>query len=489
MEIQKSARAVLGVIVLALGCGAIAGPSVATGPAFTVRVDPRVELCAVICRLAGLPEFRNVGIEDYDRAVQAHFGGFTNHPSVEVVRKLHRSRRIGYNAPVGLALAADPKTFTPRVKLNPLPRWLDSRWTSASAREFLAALGKFAEDTQATQFFAGQTAMWRAAESNLKDGIGARLDLDWFERQFGVTTNTHFTIVPGLLNGPQNYGCEVQLADGTIELIAVVATPKSVSGAPISYPIEPMMRLVVHEFSHSFVNPWVDANAKHLDRAARKLFDPVEPAMRKQAYGTARIMIYESIVRANTIRYFLDHGEVASARACVDSDCAGSFYWTEELASVLCEAPQSTPRFPGTADAVFKFFEAWGNAAEQRLAAVKSRREAAERERLARGPQIVKAIPADGDQQVDAGLSMLELHFDRPMDGGMSVFGDPPEISGKPAWNDEKKVLKIPVKLRAGQSYQMWLNKSEETRGGFRSAAGEPLAFRPWRFTVKSGAP
>jgi hypothetical protein len=447
-----------------------------------------VELCAVICRLAGLPEFQPEGIEAYDRAVGGHFGAFTNHPSVEVVRKLHRSRHIGYNAPVGLALAAGP-TFAPRVELDPFPQWLDKRWSPDSAREFLAALGKFSDDTKAGQFFARQAARWRDAEKNLEAGIRARLDLGWYARQFGVTTNASFVIVPGLLNGPQNYGCEVQLPNGETEIVAVVGTPKVKADAPLQYPIEQTMLLIVHEFSHSFVNPWVDANVSNLDSAAKKLFAAVEPAMKRQAYGTPRILLYESVVRANTIRYFLDHNEAASARSCVDTDCAGSFFWTGELAAVIGAAPQAAPRFPGAAAAVFKFFEEWGGAVDTKIAAVKSLREAAERERLARGPQILKAIPADGDTQVEATLSTLELHFDRPMNGAMSIFGESPEVTGKPAWNEDKSILRIPVKFTAGRTYQMRLNKSEETSGGFRSATGELLVPRSWRFTVKSTTP
>jgi len=487
MRIRQVARSFFAIVILAAGWPGIAAESPA--PSFGVNVDPRVELCAVICRLAGLAEFQNDGVETYDRAVRAHFGSFTNHPSVEVIRKLHRSRGIGYNAPIGLALAADPQTFAPRVKLNPLPSWLDARWSSSSAREFLAALKQFAEDTKATGFFASQAEVWRAAEKNLEAGVRPRLDLGWYAQQFGLTTNTHFKIVPGLLNGPQNYGCEVRLADGTTEILAVVGTPRVKAGNQLYYTVEQMMLLIVHEFAHSFVNPWVDANAKHLDGAAKKLFKPVESAMRKQAYGSPRTVLYESVVRANTIRYFLDHNEPRSAQSCVDTDVASSFFWTEDLAAVLGVTAQTKPRFPGAADAVFKFFDEWGDAAAAKIAAAKSRHEAAEHERLSHGPQILKAIPADGDTQVDPDLGTLELYFDRPMDGSMSVYGDAPEVTGKPAWDQSKTVLKIPVKLTSGHNYHLRLNKNEDTKGGFRSAAGEPLVSRPWRFTVKSARP
>ena len=82
---------------------------------------------------------------------------------------------------------------------------------------------------------------------------------------------------------------------------------------------------------------------------------------------------------------------------------------------------------------------------------------------------------------------MLELHFDRAMDGRIAIFGDVPKIAGKPAWDDAKRVLRIPVVLEAGARYRMRLNGDGE--GGFASDAGERLAPRDWTFEVDAAAP
>lgn len=343
-----------------------------------VRVDARVELCAVMCRLANYKEYQTHGIATYDSAVEEHFRPFTNHPVIAVMRKLHARHGIGYNAPMGLALVADPETFQSRVKLDPIPSWLDQRWTASAAKEFLAAMAQFAKDTKAQEFFAGQTNIHHLVEAHLSETLLPRLDLAWFAEQYGPMTNTSFCIIPGLLDGPQNYGVEVRLSDGRREIYGVIATPVFADGQPIKYPSEAMLQLLVHEFSHSFVNPWVDAHGRQFEPPAQKIFKVVATEMKAQAYGTARVMLYESLVRANTIRYFDDHSDAANMAKCIAIDQRKSFYWTADLARVLkTDTGSASSRLEASLDAVKEFFVLWGRNPEVLIGGAKARAKAA----------------------------------------------------------------------------------------------------------------
>ena len=55
-------------------------------------------------------------------------------------------------------------------------------------------------------------------------------------------------------------------------------------------------------------------------------------------------------------------------------------------------------------------------------------------------------------------------------------------VTGKPAWDEAKQVLRIPVRLEAGARYRLLLNS--ESDGGFTSRAGEKLSPRSWTFSV-----
>lgn len=446
-------------------------------PTLEVRVDPRVELAAVLCRLAGYSEYQVKGIPAYDREVEAHFRKFDGHPSVEVLRRLRKERGIGYNATVEAALAADPATWKPRISIDPWPDEMDDRWDAKSARSFMEAAARFERDTEAKTFFARHRALYDEVEANVAAGLVPRVDLEWYARQFGERSGASFVVVPALLNGPNSYGPHIKLPGGREEIFAVLATPEFGEGAKIEYPIDAITGLVVHELGHSHVNPWVDRHAKRLEPGAGKLFDAVAEKMRSEAYGTWRIMTYESLVRASTIRYFSDRGDAKAVARALEGDRATGFLWTDELADVLASGT-TTPRLESAANRVYAFFDAWGREAPARLAAKKAAIDAEDAARRKRGPQIEALFPADG-ATVDSGATVLEIRFDRAMGKGVSIGGNVPEVTGTASWDEARRVLRVPVTLAPGTSYTMQL------RDGFRSESGEPLYPRTWSFSTR----
>lgn len=455
-------------------------------PELEVRVDPRVEVAAVLSRLAGFDEYQVAGIPAYDRALEAHFRRFADHPSVAVLRRLRGERGIAYNATVEAALLAEPGTWAPRVALDPLPASLDRRWDAASVRAFLAAAARFDSATGAAAFFAARDSLHRAVEAQLADGLCGRVDIAWFARRFGLPARSRFIVVPGLQHGPHNYGIHLALPDGSVEFVQVIGTPTADDQGRVRYPMDAVQGLLVHEMTHPFVNPWVDAHAERLRPGGSALFQAQRERMEANAYGQWEFTAYETLVRAHVLRYFLDHGDTALYRRTLRTDRAQGFLWTDELADALRADSAAPPRIAAVADAVFSFFDGWTADAPGRLAAKAAALAAEEEAARMRGPQL-RLVPADG-ARVAAGPAVLELHFDRPMATAASILGDVPEVTGRPAWDDERRVLRIPVTLRAGATYVMRLNDADQPDAGFRSAAGEPLHPRTWTLRVQPAA-
>ena len=456
-------------------------------PAIQVRVDPRIELAAIMCRLAGFDEYQSPGIPAYDAAVEAHFRRFEHHPSIVLLRQLRRQHGAGYSATVSITLMARPGTWQARV---PLASWGKSSredvWADPdNARRFLSAAARFERDTQARAFFARQRALYRQVEDDIRDGVARQLDLAWFEREFGTRRKASFVLVPGLLNGPNSYGPHVELPDGGVEIYSVLGTPAFKPDEPLAFPLQQMRSLLVHELGHAYLNPWVDRHAERLQADGERLYSAVSREMAGQAYGDWRIMLYESLVRANTLHYFADHGLGKPWRDALADDRSKSFWWTEQLAGQLALDDQAVaPRFDTAQARVFAFFRDWAAEPEVRIAAVQGRVREEETARLRQGPQILRLVPAHDAVDVDTMLKSIEIHFDRPMDGGMAIFGGRvPDVSGEPAWDAERTVLRIPVKLLRDTRYEMQLNNDESA--GFRSVDREPLAPRTWSFDTR----
>ncbi len=243
--------------------------------------------------------------------------------------------------------------------------------------------------------------------------------------------------------------------------------------------------LLVHELSHPLVNPWVQSNAESLRAPGEKLFEEAKEALRSHAYSSWETMMYESLVRAATLRYFLDHAQPKIVRLSLEDDREKGFWWTEDLAILFA-------RREGTAGSVLDdhgsairaFFDEWASDPAKHISEKQTLVATAREERRRHGPQILSLSPQDGDTATDPSVGILEVRFDRAMASHLSLYGEMPKITGKPSWDEVRTTLRIPVLLTPGRKYVMSLNK-EDVEGGFQSESGERLVPRTWTFQVK----
>ncbi|MHC4440703.1 MAG: DUF4932 domain-containing protein, partial [Planctomycetota bacterium] len=73
----------------------------------SIEVDPRVELIAIVFRLAGNPEFNDGTLRPYAEAIERHFGDFDNHPVVKMATRLRETRLMSCDGPMSLAVHID----------------------------------------------------------------------------------------------------------------------------------------------------------------------------------------------------------------------------------------------------------------------------------------------------------------------------------------------------------------------------------------------
>jgi len=430
-----------------------------------VRVDPRIELLSIVFRLAGNPEYSQGRVKSYADAVDAHFGKFKDHAAVQHARRLRSSRGISFDAVAGFALHLDGiDKFGEAVPFEPLPARLDTRWTSKDARAFAKDLRDFAKDSKAKEFFAAQQDLYAGAVAAMRETLTKHCDLQWFDRWFGERPGARFQLCLGLLNGGANYGPSVLHKDGSEDLYCVLGCWQTDDqGKPMFG--RPVVATVVHEFCHSYCNPVVDAHLDLLLPAGEKLFPLVETEMRAQAYGNARTMLCESLVRACVVRYLQATGGEAAAAAEVKEQIAQSFHWTGELAALLArfEGDRKTwPTLDAFAPQLAEFFAPWP---DQLHAA------------FAKRPRVAAMVPGNDAQDVDPATTAIVITFDRPMQDGMAVVGGGehfPKTTGKPSYDAARKVLTIPVTLKPDWDYEFWLNRGKYD--SFRSADGEALA-------------
>jgi RNA polymerase sigma-70 factor (ECF subfamily) len=104
-------------------------------------------------------------------------------------------------------------------------------------------------------------------------------------------------------------------------------------------------------------------------------------------------------------------------------------------------------------------------------------------------PVVVKAIPQAGADDVDPAATEIKVTFSKNMTDGSwswSTAGKDnfPETSGKPHYLDDKRTCVLPVHLKPGKTYAIWLNS--QNFGNFKDTDGNSAV--PYLLVFKTNA-
>jgi Domain of unknown function (DUF4932) len=439
-----------------------------------VSVDPRLELLSIVFRLAGNPEFNHpISNSPYSRAAAAHFRAFRGHAAIERAKALRADHGVSYDAVASLAMhVKDLPNFAFDANDASYLARLDARWTVERAAEFLGLVRQFRDESKFNEFFAANAELYATVESRMRDLLDRKLKLEWFANFFGTTTESTFALHPGLLLGGNNFGVGVRHADGREEITPCIGCWEFDDEGVPTFPDE-VLPTVVHEFCHSYVNPIVDAHYAALAAPGEVIFPRVRSLMQRQAYTNWRIVLYESLVRASVVRYLAAHESAEIVAAEIEAQNPIGFTWTGRLAELLGQFEKDRAAYPTLADFIPRIAEFF--AAEAQRAP-----ENAETPVDPAAPRVVKSTPANGDQAVDPALAMIEIHFDRAMNGNLAVMttGGPDHFPAVQKTKDlgfdaSATILRLPVELEPGRDYEFGLNSA--TNRKMASKDGVPL--------------
>jgi hypothetical protein len=454
-------------------------PAVAHAQGLIVRSDPRIELMSIVYHLAGSDIYNQGRVPSYTRDVDSAFAPFRDHRAVRRARRLEDTLGLGFDRPMFFALqladAHSLRELSP-VDVAPPDVPADGWWPPAEARGFLADLRAFIHDAHTDRFFALHAALYDTAARRMRRLMDSTADLPWFSRFFGHAPAKPFVVVPALLNGGANYGPRVRS-----QFYAIIGVEEVDSaGWPRFTP--QYLPTIIHEFSHSFVNPAIDRHAADFEQAGPAVLDAVRRQMKQQAYEEWRTVIYESVVRASVARYRRSHEGPAAGLAEVVDQRANGFIWMGELYDLLGDYENNRTHYPDLESFMPRLAAYWRSLPAHLptlIAQYDSTR-----------PRVASVNPADGSPDVDPSLATLTIRFDRPMRSHWSLnpvrddtLAQYPTIAGKPAYDSSHTVLTVPVRLAPGHSYAIALSGL-----GFRSADGSALELTVIHFRT-SGSP
>lgn len=447
-------------------------------PPITVSVDPRLELLSIIFRFAGNPEFNQPTSDSpYAREVEERFSGWMGHAAIIRARELRNQHSISYDAVAGLAMHAnDINTLRIGDGSAGVYERLDSRWTLELANDFLELVADFRDESNFTEFFAGNSALYSTVEGRMRDLLDRKLDAEWFAKFYGAAGTAIFAVHPGLLLGGQNFGVSVRHPDGREEITPNIGCWEfDAEGVPIF--ADGVLPIIVHEFCHSYVNPIVDARLSEFESAGTSIFPHVRAKMEAQAYKEWRTVVCESIVRASVVIYLRAHEAEPDALQEIALNERLGFTWTRDLATLLSDYEarrESYPTFDSFAPRIVAFFDEL----------------AKDFAKVNPAPWIDQMTPKNGAVDVAPGSQEIVLRFDRAMSPGMSVMISggqdkfPPLGPKKVRWDSDRRTLRLDVVLEAGRDYEFGLNTGPKRN--FVSVDGVPLEPIILRFRTRN---
>jgi hypothetical protein len=261
----------------------------------TYSVDPRMELFNTVAMLFGHNGMTLSNIS-YKQETLTYFASYKQHPVVDSLLNSYK-RGWGVDDPVFFMLCLDSK-----FNLNPnLSSGLIERGGGIDRLKRLAFLFRdFANKSGFYTYFNEiQKPFYEQVVENTKYNFRDFKAVLLLENYYGEKAND-YNVILNLLSGYGNFGRPV-IKNGKNSLYAVIETNNTIGNLPVFQPAIPTVNLIIHEFSHSFINPQIDRFSDKLNQVD-SLYLPIEQSMKSQGYWQWGVTVNEHVVRAAVTR-------------------------------------------------------------------------------------------------------------------------------------------------------------------------------------------
>jgi hypothetical protein len=261
----------------------------------TYSVDPRIELLNTVAMLFGHNGMTLSNIS-YKQETLTYFASYKQHPVVDSLLKSFKAG-WGVDDPVFFMLCLDNG-----LDLKPgLSSGLIERGGGIERLKRLAFLFKdFANKSKFYAYFNEiQQPFYKQVIENTKYNFKDFKAVILLENYYGEKANDYHVIL-NLLGGYGNFGRPIT-SNGKNSLYAVIETNSVVGNVPVFQPNIPTVNLIIHEFSHSFVNPPIDQFSDRL-KQVDSLYLPIQKSMQSQGYWQWGVTVNEHVVRAAVTR-------------------------------------------------------------------------------------------------------------------------------------------------------------------------------------------
>ena len=263
-------------------------------------IDPRIELFNIIAMQFGHSGMTLSNIP-YKKDILDRFFPWKDHAAPTVLRETWQ-KGWGVDDPMFFLLHLDEEF---RIK-GSMPAAIIERGGGMEQLEKLASAFRDYADVSGFQkfFHEEQKELYEQVLSQTKYNFRDFEAVDLLEDFFGKKGDK-YTVILNLISNYGNFGKIIE-ENGKSEFYAIVETNKKSGGIPVFEPTLSLQELILHEFSHGFVNPEIDEYSNALNQY-QELYTPVEKAMKQQGYHNWMPVVNEHVVRAAVLEMMAQH--------------------------------------------------------------------------------------------------------------------------------------------------------------------------------------
>lgn len=322
------------------------------------RIDERVELLGIAYRLAMQGKYTDSLDQRYAASVNSHFARFSRHPFIQYLTNTidsfsRKGVDISYRHIASLAVhVSEPPLFEPLV---PLMDKSDDSWDDRSlfTEKMISLLRKFYVDTDAAGFFKSMAAYYQSiANAYFKQGI--LFNKMWVDDYFSLPpSETYFPILA------------LTIQEGAYLRVNFDSTKRNaytIFTCDTNFSSPDYLNSILHEYVHCYINQLIEKDSQKLRPLAEALLmrKEVYAKVGKTFYGNWRYLLYESMVRAISIRYKMVMNNVDND---IRMEEDAGFTWIRSLVNELEYYEKNRSMYKNFSDfmpRIILFFESMG---------------------------------------------------------------------------------------------------------------------------------
>ena len=293
---------------------AIAAPSEL--PFAKPTVDERVELLAIVFRLAGAKEFACKRFTKYDDAINAHFAEFKDHEVIQSAKELNKGTglwEINISNDRVPAFAVACKITDGRVILteeNAIALEKHYRdlgwpcWPQAASLKFAQLLDDFYVKSRFHEFFVSQKDLYDRFEERFFD-LCRFFNIGWFDTFYGTSPGERFQVYLLVTGEDGGYGTMLPRNDGTKDYCAIVGVhPTYVNddGEPLYTENSVLVFMLTYNLL-AFADPLVEKHYPLFKKASERLFPHTVERMQQN--------VGDVLTPKRVLQYYLTYAALA----------------------------------------------------------------------------------------------------------------------------------------------------------------------------------